>query len=653
MNPDPSQRQNDFRLNHKALQLETLYEAGLALSSSLQVEEVVGEILPLAVAMVDARGGFLFLKDETTRRLVPLQHINLTDTETGLLENRDLLLQMRGVLERPNALTIDGRLLPPGFSARHMLLAAMGDIGFIGVLDKESRKGVLPFSEEDGHLLELMARQAGSALSNARLYRRMAEERNLNQSIVSSIAGGVISTNLEGAISRTNPEIKRLFGDEQTFYGNSCPLLFESAGYTRIATAVRQSLADGKERSIAGEAPTPETPVLDANITAMRDEQDELVGLVIALEDQTQQTRVHNLFRRYVSDQVVDLLLETDAPPALGGEKRPAIMLFVDMVRSTELLEEIGPEAMVEVLNACFTRFEDIIFRHRGTLNKYIGDGLLAVFGAPLNFADDGRRALETALEIQAEMERFAAECGQPLSIKQGLSSGEVLSGNIGSLRRMEYTVIGPAVNMAARLCDRARSGQILVNAELYKELRGDFDFTYLDRQIFKGTRTPVEVYRADGPKGSQTTAPPLPSGKRMDTDEVNIELDIPMMPNMEIAASQAVEAVGELIGMEQDKVEEVKMALIEACINAIEHSQSKEHRLRIGYRVTPQALHLVIEDQGHGFDVDAAIEKVKLRRESGDKKRGYGLELMQEFVDKVEISSGEDGTIITLIKRR
>ena len=654
MEQDPPQRLDDFLLNHKVLQLETLYEAGLTLGSSLQVEEVIGEILQLAVTLVDARGGFLYLKDEETRRLVPEHRINLSDNESALLEHRDLLRQVRRAFDKPGALALDTHLLPPGFGASHLLLAALGDIGLIGVVDKESRQGIQAFGEEDRHLLELMARQAGSALANARIYRRMAEERNLNQSIVSSIAGGVVSTDLKGSISRVNPEVKRLFGGDRPFYGYSCPELFEESGYRLIAGAVRQSLRDGKERSIAAETPGPRAPVLDATITAMRDEQDQIVGLVVALEDQTQQTRVHNLFRRYVSDQVVDLLLETDAPPALGGESRRAIMLFVDLVRSTELLEEIGPEAMVEVLNACFTRFEDIIFRHGGTLNKYIGDGLLAVFGAPLSFADDSRRALQSALEIKAEMERYAHERGTPLSIKQGLSLGSVLSGNIGSPRRMEYTVIGPAVNMAARLCDRARSGEILLNAALFEELAYDFDFTYLDRQLFKGTRTPVKVYRAEGSKGSKPSAPVAPQPASAEAgNEVTLELNIPMMPNMEIAASQTLEAVRELIGLDQDKAEELKMALIEACINAIEHSQSKEDRLRVSFSVTPSAVRVTIEDQGHGFDKDAAIEKVRRRRESGDKRRGYGLELMHEFVEEVDISSGKDGTTITLVKKR
>ena len=134
-----------------------------------------------------------------------------------------------------------------------MLVVPVSELGFIGVVDKESRSGIQNFSEGDGHLLDLMAQQAGSALSNARLYRNMVEEKNLNQSILGSIADGLVTTDLAGKIVRVNPAALRIFSDEEDFLGRSSVKFFELYGCERIAEAVSLSLSDGSERRVENE----------------------------------------------------------------------------------------------------------------------------------------------------------------------------------------------------------------------------------------------------------------------------------------------------------------------------------------------------------------------------------------------------------------
>ncbi len=131
------------------------------------------------------------------------------------------------------------------------------------------------------------------------------------------------------------------------------------------------------------------------------------------------------------------------------------------------------------------------------------------------------------------------------------------------------------------------------------------------------------------------------------------VDLNIPAVPDMELTATQTAEAVGHFMKLQPDRIEEVKLALIEACINAIEHSQSKDGRLQIDFEITTEALTIVIADRGHGFDVKTVQEQLDRRRQSGQRQRGWGLRLMEEMMDKVDVRSDQSGTTITLVKYR
>lgn len=645
-------RDTQFRLNQALVQQEALYHAGLALGATLQVEEVIGEILPLAVSMVDARSGFLFLRDERSRRFSLVHEINLTTAQQDVLGTDVARKKLRQVMSMDTPLYCAQGTLPGDLGGHHLLVVCVGEAGFIGVIDKESRQGVRGFDEEDGHLLELMGRQAGTALVNARLYRSVREERNLNQNIFSSIANGLISTDAQGAVVQINPAVQRIFASEQNLIGKSSARLFQRYGCKRIATALKDTLTDGRERPIDGEYIEAGNLTLNARITALRDTREQIQGVVIALEDLTAQTRIRQMFSQYASDQLVDLVLENDTQPALGGEERQATMLFVDLVGSTELLDQIGAESMVSTLNDCFTRLVDIIFNYNGAIDKYLGDGFLAVYGAPMGFPDDTERAVHSALAMREEMERFNRAHHHHLAVKIGISQGRVLAGNIGSLRRMEYTVTGPSVNLASRLCDHALASEIIAGPNVYNELSERFAFEHLGAKSFKGLRQPIEIYQVIGPPGARSKARPREEKSTMTEKPTRVDLSIPMLPDMELTAVKTATAIGEYIGLEKEKIEEVKMALVEACINAFEHSQSKDRRLNIDFDSSGGALTIVISDRGHGFDVEEAQDRVKQRRQSGEKRRGWGLRLMEELMDEVHIESGQNGTRLILVKR-
>jgi PAS domain S-box-containing protein len=643
-------RTTTFELNRKELELATVHDASLTLSSSLQVHDVTQEILELAVGVVDGRAGFLFLKHDRSGRLELAHQLGLDDRR-DMLGLSKLRRHIRRVMRERVTAELDASSLSEGAAESGAIIAPVGDVGCIGVIDKESRTGTQPFGEADMRLLGLIGQQAGAALSNARLYRDIVEIKNQNENILSSIGNGVISTDLKGRVAHFNPSVTRIFGERSPEAGKSCARFFDGLGCDAIARAVALSLKDGESRQVEGEEVEGVGVMLDCRITPLADEAGGVLGIVVTLEDLTEEMRVRSMFRQYASDQVVDLLLTDKSTPALGGEEREVTVLFVDIRQSTTLLSRIGPEGMVSLLNDCFERMNEIIFEHNGTLDKYTGDGFMVVYGAPVSFPDDTDRAVQTAVEMQKELARFNRDKVEPLPLAFGLSRGRVVAGNVGSLRRMEYTCIGPGVVRASRLCDAAEGGEILIDESVFEALTSKHKVEPLGWQRFKGV-DPIQVYRVAG-KRSKASPKKSQSKKASATGERFVDLAIPMLPEMELAATKTAEAIATFAGLAEDRTEEVKLALIEACINAFEHSSSKDQVVRINFKLDDDALTIIISDSGKGFDVTGARRKVAARREQGVATRGWGLRIMEELMDDVRIESGDKGTIITLVKQR
>ncbi|WP_437591900.1 adenylate/guanylate cyclase domain-containing protein [Sorangium sp. So ce1000] len=157
---------------------------------------------------------------------------------------------------------------------------------------------------------------------------------------------------------------------------------------------------------------------------------------------------------RYLSKDLVDFVLSDPRRLKLGGTRRYVSVMFTDIRNFTPLTESVEPEAVVSFLNEYFTEMVDIVFRYGGTLDKYIGDGLMAVFGAPLSVEDAPKRAVIAAIEMVHALERMNQRklLGGEIRMGVGIATGTVISGNIGSLQRMEYTCIGDTVNTASRL---------------------------------------------------------------------------------------------------------------------------------------------------------------------------------------------------------
>jgi adenylate cyclase len=202
---------------------------------------------------------------------------------------------------------------------------------------------------------------------------------------------------------------------------------------------------------------------------------------------------------RFLSSAIVEKILASPDEIHLGGENQTVTVLFADIRNFTRMAEKMAPQKVVELLNEFFTEMTDLIFDNGGTLDKYLGDGIMAVFGAPIARPDDAARSVKTAVEMQRALEQLNMDWeqrGQPtVQAGIGVNTGPVTAGNIGSSRRMDYTVIGDTVNTASRLCANAKGRQILVSDSTFRQLGGSLPARKLQPIRVKGRETPVEIY--------------------------------------------------------------------------------------------------------------------------------------------------------------
>ncbi len=202
---------------------------------------------------------------------------------------------------------------------------------------------------------------------------------------------------------------------------------------------------------------------------------------------------------RHFSPDVSKMLLEEESILAnpLSPSVKYVTILFADIVNFTPLAEKMDPIELAEFLNNYFKLTSEAIFQESGTLDKFIGDAVMALFGAPYTREDDAVRAIKAALRIYRALELYNSTASEDkkITIRIGINSGNVIAGNFGSMERMEYTVLGDTVNVAARIQAACEPGQILIGPETFKKVQGRFMFRYLGEKVLKGKSEAVPIY--------------------------------------------------------------------------------------------------------------------------------------------------------------
>lgn len=249
------------------------------------------------------------------------------------------------------------------------------------------------------------------------------------------------------------------------------------------------------------------------NLTATNSFSDEDLEFLIAFSgiaavaiengELTEQVRreavVLSNFQRYFAPNLAHQIASQKEEVQLGGAKRPVVIFFSDIRGFTSMSENMLPDEIAQLLNEYFTEMVEIVFECGGTLDKFMGDAIMALWGAPIAHEDDADRAMQAAIKMQEVLKelntKWAENGRQQVEIGIGINFGEVFAGNIGSEQRLEYTVIGDAVNVASRLCSKARPGDIMISEPFYKALKTPPEVASLEPIDLKGKAEAVPVY--------------------------------------------------------------------------------------------------------------------------------------------------------------
>jgi adenylate cyclase len=219
-----------------------------------------------------------------------------------------------------------------------------------------------------------------------------------------------------------------------------------------------------------------------------------------AIFESRERRRLRRVLGRSVDPQVLERLLARPDVDFLKGERLVLSVLYADLRNSTELAESTDPELLVGFVNDYLGRMTEVILGHQGTLDKFIGDEVMALFGAPFPNPDHAFRAVRVAVEMQAAhrdvMAAWQSKVFEPAPVGIGIATGEMTVGEIGCAQRTDYTVIGRAANLGSRICSVARGGEVMISAETYALVQPQVDVVPVTGVQLKGLRPDVTFYR-------------------------------------------------------------------------------------------------------------------------------------------------------------
>ena len=498
---------NINELQLKYLELETLLDITNELSSFENVSVLLQEILIKSCAVLNASSGMILMQNENSDLFQIEAEFNI-DVEAlkGVIFNKK-----RGffneVYQNRKALHVQISVDPflSKTKCTYGLIAPLLDkkelAGVIVLFDKESRSGVSPFDDSDTNMLSAIATQAGVAYNNIKLIENIKEAKTFNDNVMQSIVTGVFTTNLMGEINHVNRAAASIINlDREAVIGNHYEYVFESNEIINaLISKCEEALETISESEIHIECNGKSTSV-NISVSPLLNDQNEPIGSVVAMEDLSNLDKLKSTFKKYVSKQIVDQLLENDEMLNLGGQEQEATILFSDIRGFTSMSETMPPNEVVETLNDYFNLMIEIIFKYNGTLDKIIGDALMVIYGAPNSSDKDTENAVLTAIEMQEKLIEFNQQriihSKLPITIGIGINRGKVISGNIGSRQQMNFTVIGDSVNLASRLCSAAKADEIIVSDTVWKQVKNNklFKGRKLNPIKVKGKAKPIEI---------------------------------------------------------------------------------------------------------------------------------------------------------------
>ncbi len=481
------------------------------ITSELELPKLLNKVMSEATRLLNAERSTLFLNDAKTRELFSYVGAGL-DQQLRLPNSVGIagaVFTTGKSINIPYAYA-DLRFNPAfdrqtGFFTRSILCVPVVNksgetIGVTQVLNKIGR----PFSDDDERRLRAFTAQISIGLENAKLFDDVQAMRNYNDAMLQSMSNGVITFDPDGAVRTCNAAGARIFRlDADEVAGKPIAEAFGEANAWLIERTMR--VAETSQPDIAVDAEIQAggaTVSVNVTVLPLSAGDGKPLGIMVMLEDISNEKRVKSTLSRYMDPDVADQLLSgAGGEAALGGKQSVATVLFSDIRSFTTISERLGPTGTVAMLNEYFEHMVECISGQNGMLDKFIGDAIMAVFGVPLPHEDDPDRGLRAAIGMQRILQSWSPTGPDgvmfPLKIGVGLNTDSVVAGNIGSKKRMDYTIIGDGVNLAARLesaCKQYGAG-ILLSQFTVDRLKGAYRLRALDKVIVKGKTEPVTIY--------------------------------------------------------------------------------------------------------------------------------------------------------------
>jgi PAS domain S-box-containing protein len=503
--------------------LQALAGIGQVVNSTLEIDEVLQIVMDTIVRLTEAERGFLMLRDERGEMTIRIarnweqESINQSESSISRTIVQKVIDAGEGILTT-NAREdqrFSGQESVIAFNLRSILcVPLMVKTELIGVIYTDNRIRTGIFSESDRDLLIAFANQAAVAIENARLFsslkRTLAEVtelKNLMDDVFASIVSGVLTADVQDQITLCNRAAASILGQASaeivgrkieevipTFAANIIPHLesVRNSDKPVIGLELSQTKAEGGNVDWR------------LNLSPLKDAGQKTQGVAIVLDDLTERKKLEaqrGLLQRMVSPAVLDQLDPNTLQ--VGGKQVFITVLFADVRGFTSYSEKHSPEELVAVLNQYLAAAAEAVLAQEGTVDKFLGDAVMAWYNAPVLQPDHTLRAVKSALGIREAIAKLHNELPKEahLDFGVGINYGEAVLGWIGTEKRLEFTSLGDSVNTAKRIQENCAKNQILISKEAYERVKDEVDARPFAPLTVKGKTQPLDVYEVMGLK--------------------------------------------------------------------------------------------------------------------------------------------------------
>jgi adenylate cyclase len=384
------------------------------------------------------------------------------------------------------------------------------------------------FNRRRFHFLDSYTKLAAGAMQTSLLFDETRESskkidslERYQENVFNSMTNLIITTDAAGQIYYFNEPAAEIMGLTQEDLGRNFENAFRNSLSSKTVKTILKSLEDGNEILGLEGIYRKDDKEMDysLNVTPLKTPRGKKEGLTLLFTNQTRENElkqtvqvvseerrvIKDMFARYMSNEVMTRLLETPDSVKLGGDKREATVFFADIRGYTSFSESRDPQVIVEILNEYFSEAVENIVQYKGYIDKFIGDCIMAVWGVPMMpEKDDAIKAVSCAITIQnlvrsTKRKFFRKSNASHLRIGIGVNTGPLVAGNLGSIQRMDYSVIGDTVNLAARLEGVAEADEVIISQATRDKIGDVFALEKRDSIHVKGKEKPIQIYNVLG----------------------------------------------------------------------------------------------------------------------------------------------------------